>query len=100
MLPNGFVDSRNARLHFYVNFFLPVIELEEKVRIGSRVKRVYDDPLTPYALPLASDASTRTASTVLCCAPSTDPRQGICPESPIGVQWSGFGRPGREPEPA
>ena len=27
---------------------------EEKTRIGSRVKGVYDDPLTPYARVLAS----------------------------------------------
>ena len=31
------------------------MKLEEKVRTGSKVKRVYDDPLTPYARVLASD---------------------------------------------
>jgi hypothetical protein len=66
-----------------------VIRLEEKVRMGSRVKRVYDDPLSPYAGVLASAASARMASTDLERAPSTDPQQGICPESPIGVQWPG-----------
>ena len=30
------------------------MKLEEKVRIGSKVKRVYDDPQTPYARVLAS----------------------------------------------
>ena len=30
------------------------MKLEEKVRIGSRVKRIYDDPLTPYARLLAN----------------------------------------------
>jgi hypothetical protein len=49
------LNTLYARLHLYVNFFLPVMKLEEKVRIGSRVKRVYDDPLTPYARVLASD---------------------------------------------
>jgi hypothetical protein len=29
-------------LHLYVNFFLPVMKLKEKVRLGSQVKRVYD----------------------------------------------------------
>jgi hypothetical protein len=43
-----------ARLHFYVNFFLPVMKLEEKVRVGSKVMRIYDDPLTLYARVLAS----------------------------------------------
>ena len=41
-------------LHLYVNFFLPVMKLKEKVRRGSKVKRVYDDPQTPYARVLAS----------------------------------------------
>jgi hypothetical protein len=49
------LNTLYARLHLYVNFFLPVMKLEEKIRIGSRVKRVYDDPLTPYARVLASD---------------------------------------------
>jgi hypothetical protein len=43
-----------AILHYYVNFFLPVMKLVEKQRIGSRVKRIYDDPQTPYARVLAS----------------------------------------------
>jgi hypothetical protein len=41
-------------LQLYVNFFLPVMKLKEKVRLGSKVKRVYDDPQTPYARVLAS----------------------------------------------
>jgi hypothetical protein len=43
-----------ALLHLYVNFFLPVMKLRDKVRIGSKVKRVYDDPQTPYARVLES----------------------------------------------
>ena len=43
-----------ALLHYYVNFFLPVMKLKEKVRTGSKVKRVYDDPQTPYARALSS----------------------------------------------
>ena len=41
-------------LHFYLNFFIPVMKLKEKVRQGSKVKRVYDHPQTPYARVLAS----------------------------------------------
>jgi hypothetical protein len=37
---------------FYVNFFLLVMKLEE--RVGSKVKKTYDDPQTPYARVLAS----------------------------------------------
>ena len=41
-------------LHLYINFFLPVMKLREKVRVGSKTKRVYDKPQTPYARVLAS----------------------------------------------
>jgi hypothetical protein len=43
-----------ALLHSYTNFFLPVMKLKEKVQVGSRKKRIYDDPQTPYARTLAS----------------------------------------------
>jgi len=43
-----------ALLHYYGNFFLPVMKLKEKVRTGSKVKRIYDDPQTPYARALNS----------------------------------------------
>jgi hypothetical protein len=43
-----------ALLHLYTNFFLPVMKLKEKVQVGSRKKRIYDDPQTPYARTLAS----------------------------------------------
>ena len=40
-------------LRFYVNFFLPVMKLVQKERFGSRVKKTYDQPLTPCARVLA-----------------------------------------------
>jgi hypothetical protein len=43
-----------AVMRFYVNFFLPVMKLKEKSRAGSKVKRIYDDPQTPYARVLVS----------------------------------------------
>ena len=49
------LNTLYARLHLYVNFFLPVMKLKEKVRFGSRVIRLHDDPQTPYARVLASD---------------------------------------------
>ena len=49
------LNSLYALLHFYGNFFLPTMKLKEKVRLGSKVKRIYDDPQTPYARTLASD---------------------------------------------
>ena len=48
-----------ALLRLYANFFLPVMKLKEKVRINGRVKRIYDEPQTPYARVLAcEDVST------------------------------------------
>lgn len=32
----------------YHNFFIPTMKLEKKERIGSRIKRVYGKPMTPY----------------------------------------------------
>jgi transposase InsO family protein len=49
------LNSLYALLHFYGNFFLPTMKLKEKVRVGSKVKRIYDDPQTPYARTLAND---------------------------------------------
>jgi hypothetical protein len=43
-----------AVMHFYINFFIPVAKLREKTREGSKVKKVYDEPKTPYARVLAS----------------------------------------------
>ncbi len=40
-------------LHAYINFFLPTQKLKDKVRTGAKVKRVYDDPATPYQRVLA-----------------------------------------------
>jgi hypothetical protein len=42
-----------AAMHYYVNFFIPMMKLKEKVCQGSKVKRVYDEPQTPYARVLA-----------------------------------------------
>lgn len=38
----------------YHNFFQPVMKLKEKIRIGSRIKRIYDVPKTPYQRVLES----------------------------------------------
>lgn len=35
-------------LRLYTNFFLPTMKLKQKIRIGSRVKRLYDKPVTPF----------------------------------------------------
>ena len=42
-------------LHFYVNFFQPVMKLVHKERVGSKVKKQYDTAKTPYQRALDSD---------------------------------------------
>ena len=45
------VDTLNELyelLRLYTNFFLPVMKLSKKVRIGSKIKKIYDKPTTPY----------------------------------------------------
>jgi hypothetical protein len=53
-------------LHLYINFFLPVMKLREKVRVGSKTKRVYDKPQTPYARVLASPQVSAPSKAKLC----------------------------------
>ena len=48
------LNTLYALLRLYGNFFLPVMKLKEKVRVGSKVKRTYDERQTPYARVLAS----------------------------------------------
>lgn len=42
------------RYSVYANFFLPVMKLKEKKRFGSRVRKIFDAPQTPYARLLES----------------------------------------------
>ncbi|MGH9425831.1 MAG: transposase, partial [Terriglobia bacterium] len=43
-----------GHLRLYTNYFLPTMKLVSKERTGSQVKKVYDDPTTPYKRVLAS----------------------------------------------
>lgn len=49
------LNALYAVYRLYVNHFLPVQKLMAKVRAGSRVKKIYDDPKTPYQRVLDSD---------------------------------------------
>jgi hypothetical protein len=44
-----------ACLELQVNFFLPVMKCREKVRIGSKLRKRYDAPRTPYQRVLESE---------------------------------------------
>jgi hypothetical protein len=41
-------DLYDNELRLYLNFFQPAMKLKEKVRVGSKYKRKYDTPKTPY----------------------------------------------------
>jgi Integrase core domain. len=45
-----------STLRLYTNFFQPTMKLKSKERFGSRVKKSYEDPQTPYQRVLASAA--------------------------------------------
>jgi hypothetical protein len=53
------MDILNAlyrnELRDYKNFFQPVIKLKEKVRVGGKVYKKYDEPQTPYQRLMESD---------------------------------------------
>src|SRR4030042_4492646 len=37
-----------SHLRLYINFFIPVAKKIKKIRIGSKIKKMYDTPMTPY----------------------------------------------------
>jgi len=43
-----------SRLRLYTNYFQPVMKLKEKIRVGSKVRKRYDQPRTPYQRVLES----------------------------------------------
>jgi hypothetical protein len=42
------------------NFFTPVMKLKSKTRVGGKIIKVYDDPITPYQRLVASNALEQT----------------------------------------
>lgn len=54
-----------ATLRLFTNFFQPVMKLKQKTRNGSKVTKLYDAPLTPYARVLAHPAVDKQNKTRL-----------------------------------
>src|SRR5574341_148161 len=44
----GIINELYGYLRLYTNYFQPVMKLIEKTRIGSRIRKKYDKPKTPY----------------------------------------------------
>jgi len=51
----GILNELYEVLRLYLNFFVPVMKLKEKERIGSKVVKRYDKPRTPYQRILEAD---------------------------------------------
>jgi hypothetical protein len=49
------INRLHGYLRLYTNHFQPVMKMTEKIRVGSRVKKKYDKPRTPYQRVLDSD---------------------------------------------
>jgi hypothetical protein len=47
-------DLYRRELRLWLNLYLPSVELLKKVRVGSKVRRVYDGPKTPFERVVAS----------------------------------------------
>ena len=44
----GVLAELSEQLRFYVNFFIPSVKLVKKIRTGSKTKKIYDSPKTPF----------------------------------------------------
>ena len=54
------LNTLYGHLRLYTNYFQPVMKLERKERIGSKVKKTYDDPQTPYRRLLTAPGITES----------------------------------------
>ena len=43
----------------FQNFFIPTFKIKEKIRIGARIKKIYDTPKTPYERVIESKVLTK-----------------------------------------
>ena len=59
------INKLYQRLRLYTNFFQPSMKLVEKTRIGSRVTKKYDKPMTPYQRVLGSEHVSADAKETL-----------------------------------
>ena len=54
------INHLYSHLRLYTNYFQPVMKLIEKTRVGSRVRKKYDKPQTPYQRVLENHSVLRT----------------------------------------
>ena len=58
-------NLNRQELRLWLNLYLPSVKLVKKVRVGSKVRRVYDAPQTPFERVLASASSHSDSITAL-----------------------------------
>jgi len=58
-------DLYGQELRLWLNLFLPSVKLVKKVRVGSKVRRVYDAPKTPFERVVASQQGDAAQLSIL-----------------------------------
>jgi hypothetical protein len=58
-------DLYRRELRLWLNLYLPSVKLVKKVRVGSKVRRVYDGPKTPLERVVASKQGDATQVSIL-----------------------------------
>src|SRR5207245_8599785 len=58
-------DLYRRELRLWLNLYLPSVKLLKKVRVGSKVRRVYDGPKTPFERVVASKQGDATQLSIL-----------------------------------
>ena len=63
----------------FQNLFLPSVKLRRKIRVGSKLKRVYDSPQTPFQRVCASkQANPAKVAQLQLCQDTLDPFELSC----------------------
>src|SRR5258708_20591810 len=58
-------DLYRQELRLWLNLYLPSVKLVKKVRVGSKLRRVYDAPTTPFERVMASKQGDAAQLSVL-----------------------------------
>jgi len=67
-------DLYSQELRLFQNLFLPSVKLRRKIRVGSKLKRVYDPPQTPFQRVCASkQANPAKVAQLQLCRDTLDP---------------------------
>src|SRR5215831_7881661 len=72
--PEALNDLYSQELRLFQNLFLPSVRLRRKILVGSKLKRVYDPPQTPFQRVCASkQANPAKVAQLQLCRDTLDP---------------------------